>query len=382
MPQLFPPEIIHDTTATLFTKRNSPTWLVYLVVLLAVTAAFASLPFVYVQVSTQARGIIRTPNENNQLQTAVYGEVVDIRIAENQTVALGDTLLVLNSENIDVQIDRTREKIRENTAFIADISALLSNQFSLLKTPKYLYESNLYQSSENEQQTRIIYLQQEFSMTEQLYNKGAIAKSEFLQSQNTYDNAVRGRENLREQFRNRWQAERTGYELETKQLHSEIARLEDEKTKYALLAPVAGAVIQFSGIQRGNFIAPGQIVAQISNNSGLLIECYVSPSDIGYINENQQVKFQMDAFNYNQWGLAQGIVTEISNDIISMNEQPVFRVRCSLDTPFLSLKNGYRGNLKKGMTLTGRFYLTDRSLWQLLFDKIDDWLNPNDFYEN
>ena len=84
----------------------------------------------------------------------------------------------------------------------------------------------------------------------------------------------------------------------------------------------------------------------------------------------------MDAFNYNQWGLAQGAVTEISKDIISMDEQPVFRVRCSLDTPFLALKNGYRGNLKKGMTLTGRFYLTDRSLWQLLFDRIDDWMNP------
>jgi HlyD family secretion protein len=85
----------------------------------------------------------------------------------------------------------------------------------------------------------------------------------------------------------------------------------------------------------------------------------------------------LDAFNYNQWGLASGKVNEISKDIININEQPVFRVRCSLDTRFLQLKNGYRGNLKKGMTLTGRFYLTDRSLWQLLFDKIDDWMNPN-----
>jgi HlyD family secretion protein len=59
-----------------------------------------------------------------------------------------------------------------------------------------------------------------------------------------------------------------------------------------------------------------------------------------------------------------------------MNEQPVFRVRCSLDTKFLQLKNGYKGDLKKGMTLTGRFYLTDRSLWQLLFDKVDKWVNP------
>ncbi|GHT01371.1 hypothetical protein AGMMS49525_01900 [Bacteroidia bacterium] len=48
--------------------------------------ANGALPFIYVQVSTQALGIIRTPNENNQLQTSVYGEVTDIRISENAEV--------------------------------------------------------------------------------------------------------------------------------------------------------------------------------------------------------------------------------------------------------------------------------------------------------
>jgi hypothetical protein len=45
---------------------------IYLVAVFAIAVALAALPFIYVQVSTQARGIIRTPNENNQLQTAVY----------------------------------------------------------------------------------------------------------------------------------------------------------------------------------------------------------------------------------------------------------------------------------------------------------------------
>jgi len=32
---------------------------------------------------------------------------------------------------------------------------------------------------------------------------------------------------------------------------------------------------------------------------------------------------------------------------------------------------------KKGMTLQARFIVTKRSLWQLLYDKVDDWANPN-----
>ena len=41
-----------------------------------------------------------------------------------------------------------------------------------------------------------------------------------------------------------------------------------------------------------------------------------------------------------------------------------------------SLKNGYSRPLKKGMTLQARFVITKRSLWQLVYDKIDNWLNP------
>jgi HlyD family secretion protein len=69
-------------------------------------------------------------------------------------------------------------------------------------------------------------------------------------------------------------------------------------------------------------------------------------------------------------------VIEIPTDVVMNNNQPVFQVRCSLDTSVLTLKNGYQGTLKKGMLLTGCFYLTNRSLCQLLFDKIDDWMNP------
>jgi HlyD family secretion protein len=378
---LFPPEIIQDTTESLFAKRTVHSKSIYIVVVLAVVATIAALPFIYVQVSTQARGIIRTPNENNPLQTAVYGEITEIRMAENTEVRRGDTLLLLNAENIQVQIDRTEEKIREDSAFINNIAALLAIQYDNLKTPKYMNEKNFYQTSISEQQIKINYLKHEFTVTEELYNKNVTPKSEYLQYKNNYETAVRQRDNLREQFRNRWQSEQTNYELEINGLLSDIRRLEEEKKQYVLRAPASGSVIQLLGMQPGSFIAPGQAIGYISDDSNLLAECYVSPVDIGYIKENQEVAFQLDAFNYNQWGLVHGSVKEISKDVIFMNEQPVFRVRCSLDTKLLQLKNGYKGYLKKGMTLTGRFYLTDRSLWQLLFDKVDDWMNPKNNQE-
>ena len=40
-------------------------------------------------------------------------------------------------------------------------------------------------------------------------------------------------------------------------------------------------------------------------------------------------------------------------------------------------KSGFVGYLRKGMTLQARFLLAERSLWQLLFDDVSDWLDQN-----
>ena len=106
------------------------------------------------------------------------------------------------------------------------------------------------------------------------------------------------------------------------------------------------------------------------------MEVYVSPGDIGLITESMPVRFQIDAFNYNQWGLAEGRVIDIARDISMLEGQPQFLVRCQLSQKSLHLKNGYSGQLKKGMTLTARFQVSRRTLYQLLYDKVDDWLNP------
>jgi len=135
-------------------------------------------------------------------------------------------------------------------------------------------------------------------------------------------------------------------------------------------------LLQTAGIETGSFVIPGQELAKLSPHDDLIVECYVSPSSIGFLKKGQRVRFQFDAFDYNQWGLLEGEVYSISDDIVSVDNQPVFKVRCTLSRTFLTLRTGQKGYLRKGMTLTGRFVLTRRTLFQLLFDKVDDWLNP------
>ena len=102
-----------------------------------------------------------------------------------------------------------------------------------------------------------------------------------------------------------------------------------------------------------------------------------STRDIGLIKQNQTVKYQIDAFDYKYFGILTGKVIAIDNDFTVIDNKPIFKVRCTFDTTQLGLKNGFTGKMKKGLTFQARFYITERTLWRLLWDKIEDWLNPN-----
>jgi HlyD family secretion protein len=81
------------TTETLYHRNKVKTFSIYLVVLLAVTAAIALLPVLKVDISTQARGVVRSVSENVPIVAVVSGRVVFINLSNNQNIQKGDTLL-------------------------------------------------------------------------------------------------------------------------------------------------------------------------------------------------------------------------------------------------------------------------------------------------
>jgi HlyD family secretion protein len=148
-------------------------------------------------------------------------------------------------------------------------------------------------------------------------------------------------------------------------------------TNRILVAPASGEVIQTADFQKGSIVGQGQLVAEISPYGELIATCFVKPSDIGLVQENQKVKIQVEAFNYNEWGMLQGEIVDISDDMIVEDGSSVFfRIKCRPDRTYLTLRNGHKAFIKKGMSVNTRIIVTQRSLFNLLFDKADKWFNP------
>ena len=314
----------------------------------------------------------------SSVHCAFNGHIKHSFLRENQFVKSGDTLYTIETEALNVRQEYLLNKLNEIKEIIVDLKAVTSTSAE----EKHLHSALIQQSWVTYLQkmvdanTQLKKAETDYRRNLNLHNGKVIADAEFETYTFELDRARNEVALVRKTQMSQWQTELINYERDLRSVESELAGLETEIKSMIVRSPISGTVQGLTGIYPGSVVYVGQELAQISPDSDLIVEAYVSPNHIGLLHNGMQVRFLIDAFNYNQWGFGQGKVIDISDDIHIVNDKPVFRIRCSLDRNYLQLKNGYKGILKKGMSLQARFIVTERTLWQLIYDNVDDWLNP------
>ncbi|WP_259067207.1 HlyD family secretion protein [Mucilaginibacter sp. X4EP1] len=357
--------------------------LIYTITLLTIIACLTCLPFIKVQISINAGGVFEPSTEKTELLAPVSGRIIKENLKDNQEVYTGDTLLIFDSSLPKKQNNLLDSQKRSLSALLHDATVLLSQKSYLdinLNLNTGQYQTSLQQLKQELDYSKLTKDQAEktFKRFESLYSNKVLTDAEFEKYSLDYKQAVSSYNLIPTRYRSQWELDAKEYTKELKQLNGQQADLKDQSQKYVLKAPLHGSIQNLNGIQTGEFVIANQKIADISPDTKILAFCYIKPSDIGLIYKGQPVKFQVDAFNYNQWGLLDGKVLDISDDILlSADNQPVFKVKCIIDKSYLALKNGYRGYIKKGMSFTGRLKVTERTLYQLLYDQVDNWVNPN-----
>ena len=377
-------------TLTYLPTVSTRSQLIYTTILVAVLGAVAALPFIYVDVSVRAGGLVRPVTERSEVKAHLSGIISVLYVREGHAVRAGQPLLRLRSEVLDTKFRLVALQQAEKQTYIQDLLRLtnLSDEQLLttpdraaalgLRSPLYRqqYEQFRFLSREN-QQTKAK-RQRELETSQKLLTDKVIARLEHEDNEFAWQSAVAQHQTMIERQRAEWQQALTQHQLQLTELQAQERQFRQEQAQYTLNAPVGGTISQLTGRYAGSVVQAGDVVALVSPDSTLIVECYVPPKDIGLLREGQAARFQVEAFDYNQWGMVEGEVIEVANDFTLVdNQQPAFKVRCRLRQSFLQLKNGYRGYLKKGMTVQARFAITRRSLFQLLYDQADDWLNPN-----
>jgi membrane fusion protein, peptide pheromone/bacteriocin exporter len=364
--------------------RNRP--FVYWAALALCAGALLSLPIVHVDVTVQERGRVRPATERTAIVARTAGFISSVRVHDNDLVRAGATLLTLNTQALKAKCDFNDSQRRVLNQELADLRYLLQHvankrpvAINELQTGKYITEFEKFDMDCRNANLKVDHTEREMNRNKQLLAIKVVAARDFEESSYQANAARVEREALNDQTLARWHVDRVQKEHELEQLASEAVQLADERNLYSVKAPLDGAVIDLGGLVEGSYVQSGQRICDISPASDFIIEVSVPPKDIGRISIGQSVNIGVDAYPYTIWGLLPGQVVTISADYVQEgenNNNGAFKVIVRADRDWLRTREGLTGSLKKGMTANARFFVAHRSLWELVYQNVDDLFNP------
>lgn len=380
---LLPNEWIENSIETYIYQHTTKSQIIYWVVLLAITATIVALPFVYVDISVKGSGIVRPVAEKAEITSSITEYVDSVFVSEGEQVRKGDVLLRFRTDGSDNKINYQHSRLNDYNAHLSDLAYLANGKCpAKFSSPVRQQEYAYFMKRKREIETLLAQAEKEHERNKVLYDKKVISEEEYdgyyfkLQSQqNELASLIQSQLST-------WQADQNTYRNTFNEMNSNLKQEIKNKDMYIVRSPVDGTLDQFSGVYRGSSIQAGQSLAVISPDSTLFLEVYVTPRNIGFMSVDMPVNVQVESFNYNEWGTIQGKVKDISSDFLTDSQgNSFYKVKCEMDRDYLQLKSGRVGKLKKGMTVSAHFMVTRRSLFDLLYQKMDDWVNPKQ-YEN
>lgn len=354
---------------------------IYLMVVTLVLSVAALLPILRVSVTVAGPGIIRPATEKHEVRARVSGVAAEVVTSRGERVGGGQPLIVIRSEAIDERAALISGQIAERRVLEADLdlltravpSAISADQ---LRSSRYRAELRQLLREIREHRTRADQARQELGRATALAERNLLAAQEVEERQFRVDQLAAEEELLVGRRMSGWQVALLDLRREIDELEGQIDQLDRERELFAIEAPVSGTVEELSSIASGSFVQAGDIVAVISPDAELLAEIYLTPGDVGLIRVGMPVRLHVDAFSYHDWGYIGATVIDISDDYVIVEETPAFRIRARLHQRHLELRSGFRGDLRKGMSLQARFIVSERTLLQLLRDDVNDWLHP------
>ena len=116
-------------------------------------------------------------------------------------------------------------------------------------------------------------------------------------------------------YRRQLQAERIEAAAQVERLRQELAKQAHRSDLLELRAPQAGTVKDLATHTVGTVAAPGTILMTlVPHGDTLIAEVWVGNQDVGFVRPGQDVKLKLAAFQFQKYGMVEGVVRQLSAD--------------------------------------------------------------------
>ena len=148
--------------------------------------------------------------------------------------------------------------------------------------------------------------------------------------------------------------------LQIASIEAQITALQSGKNEYEIKASTTGVLHLMADYKEGVVAQAGSAVATITPENGdMIIEAYVSTSDVARMKETDNVQIVVDGLAQSVYGNITGIVKSIDSNSTSIEGEngqtsSVFKIEIVPDSDYLISKSGNKVKLINGMTVEVR----------------------------
>lgn len=291
--------------------------------LLVVAVAWAALARIDIVVS--GSGLVVTESDMGAVAAKNSGVVKKLHVSEGDYVKEGDTLLELDSSEIDLEIHRLENELdflkvqREIVLkYVSDVNAQIHVEDY---HEKYKYIIN-----------DIIYANRMYKMqAEQSYLDAELLKIQYLA-------------NLSEEL--------TVIEERIREYEDELEKQQIILTGMVIKAQTSGYILSSSVSYEGQVVTGYEELFTIVPDSSIYVfEGYVADKDISDVSVGDEVQIKLQAYSFSDYGAVVGIVSYISPSTLSLEGLGnVYTVKVEIDEKLLhediKLKSGLSGTME------------------------------------
>ncbi len=361
------------------------------------------------------------------LQPLSRGAVKKIYVKEGDRVKKGDPIIEIDPTVEESNIEAKKRILTQLELEVAKIKSILNKtpfkipngidpKTAALITSVYDTELQTIQEQNKQIDQQIKQLNEQISSTEiekarmqQFYKLGIqeerrlkkvldiIAKNDYyrLQKQNmSYKNEIKKlsheierlkrkldevnmkRNLITQDFRNRHYADLMEKEKKIVAYKSDIQTIEFKKKKQIIKSPVDGIIAKLAINTIGAVVTPAEkLVALVPKNVPIQLKATVQNKDIGFIKVGMPVAIKIDTFNFQRFGLIDGIVTKIgANSIEDKKMGPVYEVFIEPKQTSLIVE-GEERFLMPGMSATAELKVGKRRIIELFVYPLIKYFN-------
>jgi len=299
---------------------------------------------------TKGQGRVIPSSQIQIIQNLEGGIVDEILVREGQIVKKNQILMKIRDIGFQSTYNEIKNKIVALQLRILRINAERNN--TTLEIPKELVDFNpllaeaekaLHVGHKNELKQMRMSLklaEKELSLTKPLVSKGAASEVEILTLERTV-NDIKGQ---LYKFQSNSLAQLNEARAQLSGLNQTQLADKDRLDRTTVRSPVKGIIKQIKITTIGGVVKPGMdIIEIVPLDDTLLIEAKIKPSDIGFIQPNQNAIVKISAYDYAIYGGLKGKVEQISADTITEEEngkdETYYIIRVRTDKNYLVANN-------------------------------------------